>query len=370
MALATRTRLGPYEVTARIGSGGPVMLAIVVAAVGYMAMLGWIFDMPTIARWSTAWEAMRFNSGLCFVLLGVGTAAVLREEQPFFIPTLLGVIVAGISAATLIQYATGLDFQVDQLFAPAAVVPATESMAPQTAALLVASSLTTLAYSLRQRAIYTVAGASIVASIGAVGMVGYGTGIEAAYTWTGLTRVSFNAFTCFTALGLAYLLALWKQGRTRDRLGPLDWIHVPITFIVLAVLLSLWHWTVTQLASSRSLTVAAGEAALAVALAGGVAAGFMVRMSALAFRSRVALQEANGSLQRAVEQLTGALADVKTLTGLLPICAWCKRVREDGGYWSQVEAYVARHTDAEFSHGACPECEDKVMADIDAHRTV
>ena len=194
-------------------------------------------------------------------------------------------------------------------------------------------------------------------------------GSRATYTWTGLTRVSFNAFTCFTAIGSAYLLALWEQGRTRDRLGPLDWIHVPITFIILAVLLSIWHWTMIQLVSSRSWTVAAGEAALAVALVGGVAGGFMARMSALAYRRRVALQEVNDALQRTIEQLTGALADVKTLAGLLPICAWCKRVREDRGYWSQVEKYVARHTDAEFSHGVCPECEDKLTRDIDAQRT-
>jgi hypothetical protein len=51
-----------------------------------------------------------------------------------------------------------------------------------------------------------------------------------------------------------------------------------------------------------------------------------------------------------------ALAQVKTLSGLLPICAWCKKVRDDGGYWSQIETYVRDHTEAEFSHGICPDC--------------
>ena len=53
-----------------------------------------------------------------------------------------------------------------------------------------------------------------------------------------------------------------------------------------------------------------------------------------------------------------------TLTGLLPICAWCKRVRDDGGYWNQVEDYVARHTGAEFSHSVCPDCADVVTQEI------
>jgi DNA-binding NarL/FixJ family response regulator len=51
-----------------------------------------------------------------------------------------------------------------------------------------------------------------------------------------------------------------------------------------------------------------------------------------------------------------ALATVKTLTGLLPICAVCKKIRDDTGYWNQLEAYIEAHSDAEFTHGLCPAC--------------
>jgi len=61
-----------------------------------------------------------------------------------------------------------------------------------------------------------------------------------------------------------------------------------------------------------------------------------------------------------IEQLQNALAEVKTLSGLLPICCSCKKVRDDNGYWNQIEAYVSRHTDALFSHGYCPDCVGKV----------
>jgi hypothetical protein len=54
--------------------------------------------------------------------------------------------------------------------------------------------------------------------------------------------------------------------------------------------------------------------------------------------------------------LESALAEVKTLRGILPICAHCKRIRDDVGSWQQMEVYVREHTDAEFSHGICPEC--------------
>ena len=57
--------------------------------------------------------------------------------------------------------------------------------------------------------------------------------------------------------------------------------------------------------------------------------------------------------------LEEALADVKILSGLLPICAWCKAVRDDQGYWSQIETYVGRHSEAEVSHGMCPGCRER-----------
>lgn len=57
-----------------------------------------------------------------------------------------------------------------------------------------------------------------------------------------------------------------------------------------------------------------------------------------------------------IQELTEALGRAKTLAGLLPICANCKRIRDDQGYWQQVEAYISRHSDAVFTHGICPEC--------------
>jgi len=64
--------------------------------------------------------------------------------------------------------------------------------------------------------------------------------------------------------------------------------------------------------------------------------------------------------KRLIAELQRALAEVRTLGGLLPICAWCKRVRDDRGYWSQLEAYLSQHAPVEFSHGMCPDCERKL----------
>ncbi len=79
-----------------------------------------------------------------------------------------------------------------------------------------------------------------------------------------------------------------------------------------------------------------------------------VAMRALA-RQVMALLE----FRRVMHKLASALEQVKALEGLLPICAWCKRIRDDQGYWSQVEAYLHEHTGADFTHGICPDCLEK-----------
>lgn len=68
--------------------------------------------------------------------------------------------------------------------------------------------------------------------------------------------------------------------------------------------------------------------------------------------------------ERLVKELQEALAKVKTLSGMLPICSFCKKIRDDQGYWSQVETYVAQNTDAKFSHGLCPDCASQLYPGI------
>ena len=62
-----------------------------------------------------------------------------------------------------------------------------------------------------------------------------------------------------------------------------------------------------------------------------------------------------------VRQLQTALAEVRTLQGFLPICSYCKRIRDDENYWQSVEAYLSKHTDTRFTHGICPSCYTNVV---------
>jgi hypothetical protein len=75
------------------------------------------------------------------------------------------------------------------------------------------------------------------------------------------------------------------------------------------------------------------------------------------------------NLERTNADLQRSLAKVKMLSGMLPICSSCKKVRDDQGYWNQIETYLREHSEAEFSHGICPECAKKLYPAYDLERT-
>ena len=68
-------------------------------------------------------------------------------------------------------------------------------------------------------------------------------------------------------------------------------------------------------------------------------------------------------LESAERELHEALSKVMTLSGMLPICASCKKIRDDQGYWKQLEEYISTHSEATFSHGICPDCTQKLYPD-------
>ncbi|MFZ0449625.1 MAG: response regulator [Desulfatiglandaceae bacterium] len=78
-------------------------------------------------------------------------------------------------------------------------------------------------------------------------------------------------------------------------------------------------------------------------------------------------KQAEQQREKTIVKLQDALAEVKTLRGFFPICSYCKKIRDDKGYWNQIESYIQKHSDAEFSHGICPECAEKYYPDMDLY---
>lgn len=82
-----------------------------------------------------------------------------------------------------------------------------------------------------------------------------------------------------------------------------------------------------------------------------------------AMRHAIVRKRLENEKARLILELQEALASIKTLSRMLPICSCCKKIRDDSGYWSQVEAYIKSHLDVNFSHGICPECMQRWYGD-------
>ena len=77
-----------------------------------------------------------------------------------------------------------------------------------------------------------------------------------------------------------------------------------------------------------------------------------------------ALRKEAGKKEKLISELREAMSEVKTLSGLIPICASCKKIRDDKGYWNQIESYIKEHSGANFSHGICPDCVKKLYPEL------
>ena len=86
------------------------------------------------------------------------------------------------------------------------------------------------------------------------------------------------------------------------------------------------------------------------------------------FRDITAQKTLEIEREKLIKELQQALAEVKTLSGLIPICGWCKKIRNDSGYWQSVEHYIVAHSGATFTHGMCPDCSHKFKTEI-SHAT-
>ncbi len=65
-----------------------------------------------------------------------------------------------------------------------------------------------------------------------------------------------------------------------------------------------------------------------------------------------------------ISELQKALSEIKALSGMIPICASCKKIRDDKGYWNQIESYIKDHSEAQFSHSICPDCVKKLYPEV------
>ena len=123
--------------------------------------------------------------------------------------------------------------------------------------------------------------------------------------------------------------------------------------------------TIDQVLTEGSSTVEAGFATLDGKIIPYLFTGYLYERNGIKYLIGVGLNisdrvKAENEKLNLISRLQDALAQAKQLSGLLPICSSCKKIRDDTGYWNQLETYLAQHTEAQFSHGMCPECADRL----------
>ncbi len=110
---------------------------------------------------------------------------------------------------------------------------------------------------------------------------------------------------------------------------------------------------------SDGLTFVVEVAASNVTSGGNQISGRMV-----SFVNITSKKEIENDSEKLISKLQNALDTIKTLRGVIPICSYCKNIRNDKGAWDQMESYISEHSEAQFSHGVCPECYKKVMEEM------
>lgn len=148
-------------------------------------------------------------------------------------------------------------------------------------------------------------------------------------------------------------------------------VHSLSLFFTVAVLVASWHggmwpgmFSVVLATASFEYFFSAHAGHLGFHWAGllrlAVFAGVAATIASMTARRRTALLNE----QRISAELQRALDEIKVLHGILPICMYCKQIRNDGGLWERLEKYISEHSDAAFSHGICPDCYQKHHPEI------
>jgi hypothetical protein len=305
----------------------------VVASLGLIVLVGWAYDLSALTRVWPGIPPTKANAALMFVFAGVGLAVIARgrpRRGERLIAGAAGAFCVVLSALTLLEYWQGLG--IDQLLvrdSTGSAFPGRPSPHAAAGLLLIGVNLILLAAS-RARHVRAAAWVNnLLAIVVMAGVIGYSYSVNYLSGFSSVNGIGVIALVALSlmAIGLALVesestwLAVFISpgagGRMARRFAPL----VLLAPVLIGVQTALYDHPI-------------GHAIAAVMVTGAIVL----------------------TLLSGARALDRAEAQRKTLSGLLPICSHCKRIRDDAGYWSQVESYVSKYSEAEFSHSLCPSC--------------
>jgi hypothetical protein len=338
----------------------------------FSGLLALAIGAATIAAWLSGAKdnslagfltVMRLNAAFGFAVAGASLVAdTFGSARVRGIRLAGGGIIALIGGLTLLEYAGGRDFGIDNLLVTdwrIGIFPAGR-MSPQTALILALIGLALMILNdSRRRATITKGIAVAIAATAILALAGHtmGAGPRGA-VWGPLGTMPVHGAVAALSCSLGLLAARPTPGLGDILFSPTLTSAIARRWLVGALLMPL----VVSAAASGLLRIGVSDhtalatltiATIAILTATGVVAEAAV--SQRLERRQLELEQRNTAM---IAELETALAEVRTLRGLLPICSHCKRIR-DNGKWEAVDMYIAHRSDAEFSHGVCPDCMEK-----------
>jgi hypothetical protein len=307
---------------------------IAAAGLGMVVLAGWALELNALIRVFPGVPPTKANAALMFAVAGVALAVFARAEprrRERLLAGVAGAFCVALSTLTLLEYfwrSLGID---ELLFRDATGSPVPGRPSPHAAIglLLAGVNLILLARSRTGRVRAAAWVNNALAIVVMAGVIGFAYSVDYLRGFSSVNGIGVLALTALALLvvGLAVLdpgatwLAVFISpgvgGRMARRFAPL----VLLSPILIGVQTAVYNHPV-----GHAIAAVTATTAIVITLLAGASA------------------------------LDKTEAQRKTLSGLLPICSHCKRIRDDEGYWSQVESYVSKYSEAEFSHSLCPSC--------------
>jgi hypothetical protein len=344
-------------------------VTITVAGVAACVLLGWALDIATLKSVLPGLVEMKVNTAVGFMLSAAGLALANAGRKPPWAKRLgkvLAAVIVCAGAITLVEYCTGRNLQVDQALFPDPSSSFPGRMAPLTAFdfVLVGVSFLLLEVPGRMARRLTLSLVFIAVASSTLALAGHLYQVSYFFMVTKRTGMALHTCVLFVLLGagifmrrtdgslLEIMLSKDSGGLMLRRLLPAVYF-LPLSLGLLVVQgQRLGFYSVQE------------RACILVTLQ--IVLLFCVVRACGTLLHKLDLQrlEANQKRELLLTELQTALQEVKALSGLLPICAHCKHVRDDQGYWQRIETYIQDHSEATFTHGICDACLQKHYPEV------
>lgn len=333
------------------------------------ALLGWIFDISYLKAVVPGLTTMNFNTAAAFLAAGLNQALFLpsKSRPGRMLSIVLAVSVAMTGFLTLGEYFYQVDLGIDQWFLKSNQGELFPGRMPPITAVgfaLAGSSILASALKLPRLAQWS---AIPLLMISMVSLVGYAYEVSSLDQAWHYSSMALNTALSFHLLALSVLAFSPDHNILRillsDTLGGMTARRL-LLLIPTVIFLSGW---VAVLCARRGAIRPIFAMALLVVVCILFSASMVIWHATVLHRTDLARRKSvaevlslNASLEQRVEQRTRQLQDtldhVKRLQGLLPVCAWCKKVRDDHNYWRTLESYLTENADVRVTHGICPDC--------------